>query len=907
MVKASYMKLPLSFIKNEGQKERSVLFYEQGAGHATTFTKDGISLSLARSGKVSEVVTLTPRNASLSTTEALDPRDGKVNYIIGKDSAKWKTNISTYGAVLYKNVYPGIDMKFYGTNKQLEYDLIVSPGVDPSKIRLSYKGIEKLSLAPSGDLEIALKAGSIFQKKPHIYQTINDRKIEIEGKFILADATTYGFAVGAYDKAQPLVIDPTLVFSTYLGGNGDDHANAIAVDSSGKIYVAGYTDSTDFPVKGAYQATLAGVQNAFVTKITGSGSLVYSTYLGGSEYDRANGIAVDSSGNVYITGNTSSTDFPVKNAYQATLAGEGNGNAFIAKLDPSGSGLIFSTYLGGTGGDFGIAITIDSSGSAYIAGTTRSPDFPVKNAYQATLAGFENVFVTKLASAGSSLTYSTYLGGTGGDRATGIAVDSSGNSYVTGYTSSPDFPVKNAYQATLAGEAVCNAFIIKLDPSGSGLIFSTYLGGSGYDTASGIAVDTLGNAYVAGATTSTDFPVKNAYQGTLTGDMGAFITKIDPSGSSLMYSTYLGGTSGDSASAIAVDSSGNAYVAGIAQSTDFPVKNAYQGTFGGGTMDAFITKLDSSGSNLTYSTYIGGTSDEGATAIAVDVSGNVYVAGWTGSSDFPIKNAYQGTFGGGDYNDAFIAKFIGSMPNIYWRNTSTGQNVVWYMNGASRKSYAYLPTLADQNWKMIGIGDFDNDGATDIVWRNTSTGQNVVWYMNGASRKSYAYLPTLADQNWKMIGIGDFDSDGATDIVWRNTSTGQNVVWYMNGASRKSYAYLPTLADQNWKMIGIGDFDNDGATDIVWRNTSTGQNVVWYMNGASRKSYAYLPTLADQNWKMIGIGDFDSDGATDIVWRNTSTGQNVVWYMNGASRKSYAYLPTLADQNWKMIGGQSNY
>ena len=245
--------------------------------------------------------------------------------------------------------------------------------------------------------------------------------------------------------------------------------------------------------------------------------------------------------------------------------------------------------------------------------------------------------------------------------------------------------------------------------------------------------------------------------------------------------------------------------------------------------------------------------------------------------------------------------------SIYWRNTLTGQNVVWYMNGATRKGYAYLPTLADQNWKMTGITDHNKDGYPDLYWRNTSTGENVVWYMNGATRKGYAYLPTLTDQNWKMIAGVDFDNDGKPDILWRNTSTGENVVWYMNGATRKGYAYLPTLADQNWKMIASVDFDNDGKPDILWRNTSTGENVVWYMNGAVRKGYAYLPTLADQNWKMIAGVDFDNDGKPDILWRNTSTGENVVWYMNGATRKGYAYLPALTDQNWKMVGGQSNY
>ena len=288
----------------------------------------------------------------------------------------------------------------------------------------------------------------------------------------------------------------------------------------------------------------------------------------------------------------------------------------------------------------------------------------------------------------------------------------------------------------------------------------------------------------------------------------------------------------------------------------------------------------------------------------ITTTGTVYVHDTWDNSNHTMP--WGGSYSGMQLLSVSIIH-LAPAPTILWRNTSNGQDVIWYMNGASRQSYANLPSMADQTWKMTGSADFDKDGTSDIIWRSTSTGQNVVWYMNGASRESYAYLPTLADQNWKMIGFGDFDADGKPDIVWRNTSNGQNVVWYMNGASRKGYAYLPTNADLNWKMTGVADYNNDGKPDLFWRNTSNGQNVVWYMNGASRTDYDYLPALADQNWKMINIADYDADGKPDIVWRNTSNGQNVVWYMNGASRKGYAYLPTLADQNWKMVGGQSNY
>jgi hypothetical protein len=393
-VKASYLKLPLSFIKNEGQKNPSILYYEQSSGHVTTFTKEGISFALAKPAKgrdskqISEVVTLTPLNASPFTIEAIDKREGMINYLIGNDQKKWKTNIPTYGAILYKGVYPGVDMKFYGTDSQLEYDIIVSPQTDPSKIHLSYKGIEKFSLTPTGDLDISLKEGSLLQKKPYIYQTINGARKEIEGRFVIA-GTTYGFEIGPYDKNHPLIIDPVLAYSTYLGGSGGDGTGAIAVDSSGNAYVAGSTDSTNFPTKDPYQSHRAQKNDIFVTKLNPSGNaLVYSTYLGGSGDDWATGIAVDSSGNAYMAGLTDSTNFPTLIPCQGYNAG-GLNDIFVTKLNPSGNALVYSTYLGGSGDDWVIGIAVDSSGNAHVAGHTDSTNFPTKDPYQGSYGGGE--------------------------------------------------------------------------------------------------------------------------------------------------------------------------------------------------------------------------------------------------------------------------------------------------------------------------------------------------------------------------------------------------------------------------------------------------------------------------------------------------------------------------------------
>jgi hypothetical protein len=705
-IKVSYMKLPLSFIKNEGQKDASVLFYEQGTGHATVFTNKGISHSLG-SGKA-DMITLTPLNASPFTVEALDMKEGKVNYFTGKDLKNWKTNIPTYGAILYKGIYPGIDMKIYGTNNQLEYDLIVSPGADPSQICLSYTGAENLSITQEGDLAIDLKEGSILQKKPVLYQTINNTRKDIEGRFVLADATTYHFEIGPYDSSHPLVIDPVLAYSTYLGGNGSDTARAIAVDSSGNVYVAGGTSSTNFPNQSPYQGTNAENGDAFITKFNPSGSaLVYSTYLGGNGSDTARAIAVDSLGNVYVAGATASTNFPTQSPIQGAYAG--STDAFVAKLNPSGSALVYSTYLGGNSNDHALAIAADSSGNAYVAGPTQSTNFPTHSPFQGTNAGgVRDAFVAKLNPSGSAV-YSTYLGGNGYDEAYAIAADSSGNAYVAGQTQSTNFPTQGAYQGALAG--VMDAFITKFNPSGSALVYSTYLGGSDGEDVYAIAVDSSGNAYVAGDTWSTNFPTQNPYQGTNAGGYSdAFITKFNPAGSALVYSTYLGGSDGDEAYAIVVDPSGNTYVAGLTYSTDFPTQNPYQGTLEGGACDAFVTKLDPAGSALVYSTYLGGNGYEEARAIAVDSSGNAYAAGYTSSTNFPTQSPYQGT-NAGSY-DAFVTKL--TTPVLY--ATFPGTGLYQYNNSTWTQLTPYEPTAMTATGSLLyatfGNGVWQYNGST---------------------------------------------------------------------------------------------------------------------------------------------------------------------------------------------------
>jgi hypothetical protein len=693
-VAESYGKLPLSFEANHGQTDGRVKFLSRTGEYTIFLTGDeavlalsgkrakkpapkgasrfgGSAVSLKRypdtnlnaatpQSMTGNVLRMKLRNANpAAKIVGTDELAGTSNYFIGNDPAKWRTNVPTFAKVKYEGIYSGIDLVYYGNQRQLEYDFIVAPGADPRRISFDVRGAKRIHQDAHGDLVLKVGEGEIRWHKPVVYQEDGARQ-EIAARYAITNTNRIGFIVAKYDANKPLYIDP-LIYSTYLGGSGQDQAYGIAADSAGNAYVTGGTNSTDFPVTpGAFQTVCHGF-DAFVAKLNASGSaLVYSTYLGGSGGDGGSGIAVDSAGNVYVTGGTSSTDFPVTpGAFQTTYGG--NGDAFVSKINATGSALVYSTYLGGSGiyGDSGSSIAVDSSGNAYVIGVTSSTDFPTMNPFQPAFGGSLEAFVTKINPTGSALVYSTYLGGSGEDAGNGIAVDSAGNAYVTGLTRSINFPTMNPLQPTYRGRD--DAFVTKLNPSGSALVYSTYLGGTKQDYGGTIAVDSLGNAYVTGVTSSTDFPTMNPFQPTLGGFYGnAFVTKLNPSGSALVYSTYLGGSSGqnggyDGGSGIALDSAGSAYVIGFTYSTNFPVTpGAFQTKYNRGGRDAFVARLNPTGSALVYSTYLGGSGDDVPIGIAVDNAGNAYVSGGTYSSNFPTMNPLQPANGGGE--DAFVTK-----------------------------------------------------------------------------------------------------------------------------------------------------------------------------------------------------------------------------------------------------------
>lgn len=658
-----YGQLPMSFEANQGQTDAPVQYLSHGNGYSLFLTSDAAVLSLnAPDRHTSMVVRMQIAGASSHVSvSGTGKLPGVSNYYVGRDPARWHTQIPNYSKVKYSGVYPGIDLVYYGNQQQLEYDFVVAPGASPDAIALDFAGVDNLSVNDAGDLVLATARGSFLQHKPVIYQDVDGERRVIAGSYVV-NGTRATFEVAGYDRSRPLVIDPTLAYATFFGGKDFDYGSSIAVDPQGDAYVVGFLYTSNFPVACGEVRTSTGEGDIVVGKLNRDGSqLVYGTVLGGGSQDVGRGIAVDSHGNAYITGYTRSKDFPTtRGALQSRLGSGASQNAFVARFDAYGL-LSYSTYLGGSSSDDGHGIAVDSNENAYVTGYTSSSNFPTTyKAVQKTLAGLQNAFVAKLNANGSSLIYSTFLGGDDYDFGYGIAVNSAGNAYVTGTTYgifSSTFPVtSNAYQSASSGSG--DVFVTKLSSDGSSLVYSTFLGGTGYDGARGIAIDSSGYAYVTGFTQSSAFPTTaGAAQTALNGTEDAFVAKLNADGSGLVYSTLLGGSGNDASSGIAVGSNGNAYITGYTQSTDFPTTTGAIQTANGTGKEPFVAVLNSTGTKLSYSTYLGGSNGDGAYAIAVDSSNNAYVTGYTNSADFPAtSSAWQPQFVSGASQDGFVAK-----------------------------------------------------------------------------------------------------------------------------------------------------------------------------------------------------------------------------------------------------------
>ena len=677
--------LPLSFEANQGQSDPRVKFLARGSGYAVFLTSGQMAVALRSSATNREAggaiqINMVDANPNPSVAGE-HPQTGKANYFLGNDPKQWRTNVPLFLQVRYKEIYPGIDLVYYGSQSRVEHDFVVAPGAEPGRIQLDIQGVDRLSLAANGDLVLHKGPDEVRLQAPVVYQEFRGMRVPVDGKYAVRNATRVSFTLGSYDKTLPLIIDPVLIYGSFLGGLANDQATGIAVDSNGSAYVTGTTQSSNFPLASQNAPAPPGT-NIFLAKLDVSGSsLVYADYIGGNSEDYANALVLDGANRVFLTGYTYSGDFPMVNAFQFSTTG--GPDAFVTEVAADGASLVYSTYLGGGNYDNATGIALDSSGNIFVGGVTSSLDFPTANAFQPNAFANQNEyfgqygFLSKLSADGSALLYSTYYAGSSNvvqscfgqpcwpapfTGVNGIAVDQSGNVYATGVTNTYDFPVtEGAYQGSNTSTYDQTVgFVGKFDSSGK-VVYSTYFGAlpnTYYLTLNGIAVDALGSAYVVGTTYSYSgvVPVTspNLCDPANFGCSSGFITKFDPTGTTVAYSTFLAVNADANPQSLLVDANGDAYVlsesGGGAQ--DFlvnPIEHFNN------QADLVVQEIDPTGGTQLFSTFLGGNGSEVPGGIALDSAAAIYVTGFTSSSDNPVTAAaLQGNLGG-NY-DAFVTK-----------------------------------------------------------------------------------------------------------------------------------------------------------------------------------------------------------------------------------------------------------
>ena len=922
----SYGALPMSFEVNQGQTDSSVRFLARGPGYTILLSPGEATLALqssqpdrrfpekAQPKPFTRVLSMKIEGANPSAAaQALDRLPGVSNYFIGNDPSRWHTNVPTYKKVQFEQIRPGVDLVYYGNQRQLEYDFVLSAGVAPQSLGLTFAGSDA-AIDPHGDLVFKSTDGQMTFHRPVAYQTDKSnsaKKHYLAASYVLRGHNRVGFKVANYDPRQPLIIDPSLSYSTYLGGSGGDTGNAIALDAIFNAYITGSTSSTNFPKGGSpppYQGSYGGDTDAFVTKLRYDGqAIIFSTYLGGNNYDIGQGIAVDSSADVYVTGSTASANFPTTgSAFQTTYGG--NTDAFVSKLDPSGSKLLFSSYLGGSDTDYGLALAIDPSGNMFVTGSTQSIDFPTVNPVQSGNAGNGDAFVAEIDTnlpQNQQLVYSTYLGGSSADSGQGIAVDVDDNAYVTGFTFSTNFPVHNPYQSTNAGSV--DAFISVIGPGGGSLEFSTYLGGTGDDRAWAIALDSEDNIYIAGSsltacapatsTTTMCNPISTfpttpwAFQTFTTkqapGYPVAFVTEMNHFGTALLYSTLLGGSLSDVAAGIAVDNSGDAYVTGYTESSDFPTAIAIQASYIGGScganpcQDAFVTEFNPQGTSVVYSTFLAGTGGINGgnfgNAIAVDANANAYIAGSTFSQNFPaIALAYQGQSGNTTgLSSAFVSMIShNNVPAValtpqkiaFGNVTENTTSNVTSENVPATVTVMNPSTAPLQITGVTTTGDF---GETNNCVETLSAG-------GGVCTINVTYTPTVLANETELLYITD-NAAGNPHVV---SLTGTGVTGVAQVQFSPTSLVFPattlntTSAAQNVKMT------NNGETPLTvthitatgdFAETTTCPNYPFTMavGGSCNFSVTFTPTNTGLRKGSLTITDNVTTGSSSISLTGT--------------------------------------
>jgi len=891
-LEADFGKMPLYFIANKGQMDERVDYYVQGKDKSVYFSPEGVTFVLtsavapSHSLKSGFIAGDSAIESSVEASKATERWVVKLEFVgadrdvrpLGQDDTgavisyfkgnfeDWHTGIPTYSRIVYRNLWPGIDLVYSGTVNKLKYEFVVQPGADASKIKMAYSGASEVALGEGGRLEVRTPLGNLRDEEPVAYQEKDGKRVDIPMGFVLEEpglgeierdgrdqgpkprSHAFGFNVGDYDRNLPLIMDPAIfVYCGYIGGSDEDWGQGIAVDASGNAYVTGYTHSTQatFPETGGPDLTHNGFADVFVAKVNASGTgLVYCGYIGGSQGDYGYSIAVDGSGNAYITGHTGSAEDTFPETGGPDLTHNGNDDIFVAKVNASGTALTYCGYIGGSGDDYGYGIDVDGSGNAYVTGSTSSSQgtFPETGGPDLIYNLATDAYVAKVNASGTGLVYCGYIGGSGWDEGTGIAVDGSGNAYVSGYTYSTEatFPVSGGPDLTYNGEGG-DAFVAKINSSGTGISYCGYIGGSAHEYCGGIAIDGSGNAYVTGLTGSTQatFPETTGPDLTHNGDTDVFVAKVNSSGSGLVYCGYIGGSGNDYGYAIAVDGSGNAYVTGQTGSSEatFPEKVGPDLT-DNGNWEGFVAKVNAGGTGLVYCGYLGGDSiDEGA-SIAVTGSGHAFVTGNTSSTQATFPETVGPDLSHNGVHDAFVAKisagkddYLGTWNSgVYYRNSDTG---AWFRLESSPAT-------------RVVAGDLDGDSYDDLI--GTWTASPGVWVKKsstGTWQKLDNYMP-------ESIASGDMNGDGRDDLLGSWNVFG---VFYRNSVSG---AWVK-LEGSTASRVAAGDLEGDGKADLIgtW-DSQPGVWVKYSSTGTWQRLDNYMP-------ESIASGDMNGDGRDDLL------------------------------------------
>jgi hypothetical protein len=894
---ADFGNIPLYFIPNRGQVDDTALFYAKTPRYTLWLTRQGMVFDSfpstdSNQREVSRLVFLGANKDIRAAAENATAH--RVNFFKGNNRSKWLKGIPTSAAVRYKNVYRNIDLKVYGVSKQIEYDWLVKPGADPADIGFAYRGIKHSAVDEDGNLVVKTANGEWLHQKPRAFQVLDGQKVEVAAAFTIRNETDdqYGFRVGPYDKDHELVIDPLiLVQSGFLGSSGDDAVCAIAVDSGGYLYAAGYAGGPNFPTASAYQPGHGGNWDCFITKFTQDGSgLVFSTYLGGGNHDYAFEMVLGPGGLIYIAGTTHSSDFPTVNPYQAALNGVGDVCAAILSSD--GSSLVYSTFLGGSDSDYCYALGVTPAGEICLGGHTVSNDFPVYNAYDSTFGyptsnDYSDVFLTKFNATGDALVFSTYLGGADNDYCGSLAIASNGDIYIAGNTENSNFPTSQwAYQRSFGG--VADGYIARFTSTGA-LDASTLYGGSAYDSISEIALDANGYLYAAGQSGSaTNF---NTHR--------TFVLKfydIDTTGSHLVYSTSLGDPGVYSTGpAIAVGPGGKAYITGTTTSPGFPVVSAFQDTHAGGE-DAFMLVLSADGSTVDRSTFIGGAANDGGYDIFIDASGMIYVGGYTFSPSFPTYQGFQATHSG--LRDGFVCKIEDSPYTITVTSPNGGEtwgpgkvhDITWTTSGGFvDEVLLHYSTDNGSTWNLIvgpitnygihswTVPDLDSDQCLVRVQHASSAARDVSDAVFTIATPVLALTAPNGGENW-----GVFETH---DITWDPSGLGGNVLLYYsidNGG--------------NWQLIA-GPIPDNGTYSWTIPQTPSSECLVKveHETGAISDQSDAVFTIEAPTVTVIAPNGGESWGIGET--------HNITWTTTGVTTEVQLQYSYDNGSTWNLIAG----